>query len=381
MNVTLADTPKTLAKVAAWLEKCSEVAVDTESNSLYVYYEQVCLLQASSKENHAILDTLALKDLSSIAPIFSSKSILKIFHASEYDIMCLKRDFGFEFNHIFDTMIAARILGRKEVGLAAMLESELGVRLEKKYQKANWGIRPIPEDMLKYAIHDTDYLIELKDKLEQELSERNLTELAQEDFDRVCKTPSGQYAPETTNWWKIVGNNHQLTVQQIGMLQAVCEWRERVAKNMNIPVFKVMQNHVMLELCLNPPQSEEELANIKGMRKSLIDKEGKNLMKIFKTTDRDIRCIPRPPKTKIPCDSTLQRREHLRNWRKETGIKYDVPSDVILPRDIMEEIICKNPQNEAQLQSIMVDLPWRYRQFSAEIIQMLNKLEQQKEFA
>ena len=164
MNVTLADTPKTLAKVAAWLEKCSEVAVDTESNSLYVYYEQVCLLQASSEENHAILDTLALKDLSSIAPIFSSKSILKVFHASEYDIMCLKRDFGFEFNHIFDTMIAARILGRKEVGLAAMLESELGIRLEKKYQKANWGIRPIPEDMLKYAIHDTDYLIELKDK-------------------------------------------------------------------------------------------------------------------------------------------------------------------------------------------------------------------------
>ena len=129
--------------------------------------------------------------------------------------------------------------------------------------------------MLKYAIHDTDYLIELKDKLEQELSERNLTELAQEDFDRVCKTPSGQYAPETTNWWKIVGNNHQLTVQQIGMLQAVCEWRERIAKNMNIPVFKVMQNHVMLELCLNPPQSEEELANIKGMRKSLIEKKGK----------------------------------------------------------------------------------------------------------
>lgn len=381
MNVTLADTPKTLAKVAEWLERSSEVAIDTESNSLYVYYEQVCLLQASSEENHAILDTLALKDLSSIAPIFSSKSILKVFHASEYDIMCLKRDFGFEFNHIFDTMIAARILGRKEVGLAAMLESELGIRLEKRFQKANWGMRPIPEEMLKYAIHDTDYLIELKDKLAQELSERNLTELAQEDFNRVCKTPPGQCAPETTNWWKIVGNNHQLTVQQIGLLQAICEWREQVAKNRNIPVFKVMQNQVMLELCLNPPQSEEELANIKGMRKSLIEKEGKTLMKILKNTDRNSRFIPHPPRTKIPGDITIQRREHLRNWRKETGIKYDVPSDVILPRDIMEEIICKNPQNEAQLQSIMVDLPWRYKQFSNEIIQLLNKLEQQKELA
>ena len=124
--------------------RCSkEVAVDTESDSLFVYYEKVCLIQISADGQSYVIDPLETGDLSELNDIFSSPEILKIFHAAEYDLMCLKRDFGFEFENLFDTMIAARMLGRKEIGLGPLLENEFGIHLDKRYQKANWGVRPL----------------------------------------------------------------------------------------------------------------------------------------------------------------------------------------------------------------------------------------------
>ena len=372
-ELLLADTQQELEKVANWLQSCQTVAVDTESNSLYVYYEKVCLLQFSSPQDNALIDTLAFNDLSPLAPVFASAKIQKVFHAAEYDILCLKRDFAIEFNNIFDTLIASRILGRNNVGLGALIESEFGIHLEKKYQKANWGIRPISEDMLRYAVHDTDMLIDLKNKLEAELIERELMDLAKEDFERICKTHAGCSEPEPTNWWRVAGNNHGLDLQQIAMLQELCEWRERLAQKLNVPVFKVIQNNVLLELCQDPPQNESELNEIKGIRKLLREKYGKSLLKILRNQNRDIEAVPNPVKTKVPSQASLNRREALKNWRKSTGIKYKVPSDIILPRDIMEIIISKNPKNEEQIKRIMTDIPWRYNRFAAEILSVLEK--------
>ena len=113
------------------------VAVDTESNSLHAYRERVCLIQFSIARADFLVDPLALKDLSSLAPIFEDERIEKIFHAAEYDLICLNRDFGFTFTNLFDTSVAARILGREAIGLGSMLEAEFGVRQNKRHQRAN----------------------------------------------------------------------------------------------------------------------------------------------------------------------------------------------------------------------------------------------------
>jgi len=147
----------------------SIIAVDTESNSLFAYQEQVCLIQFSTQQYDYLVDPLALDDISSLEPIFSSPEIEVIFHAAEYDLLCLKRDFGFTFTNLFDTMVAARTLGQEAVGLGSLLKAKFGVAVEKKYQRANWGQRPLPEDMLQYAQLDTHYLIALRDILKQEL--------------------------------------------------------------------------------------------------------------------------------------------------------------------------------------------------------------------
>jgi ribonuclease D len=139
------------------------VAVDTESNSLFAYREQVCLVQFSTTQADFLVDPLALADLTPLAPLFADPKIEKVFHAAEYDLLCLKRDFGFSFANLFDTMLAGRILGRKEIGLGAMLEAFYGVQADKRHQRANWGQRPLPAPLLEYATLDTHYLIPLRD--------------------------------------------------------------------------------------------------------------------------------------------------------------------------------------------------------------------------
>ncbi len=145
------DTPLRLRQMVADISGYAHVAVDTESNSLYAYQEQVCLIQFSTGDRDYLVDPLSLPNLSSLQPFFESTQIEKIFHAAEYDLICLRRDFGFQVNHLFDTMQAARILGKKAFGLGSILSSELQVEIDKRYQRANWGAPSTPPAMLDYA--------------------------------------------------------------------------------------------------------------------------------------------------------------------------------------------------------------------------------------
>jgi ribonuclease D len=142
------DRPHTLEAMVKDLVKYPLLAVDTESNSLYVYREQVCLIQFSTGETDYLVDPLALTDLSPLSPLFADPKIEKIFHAAEYDIICLKRDFGFKFANIFDTMVASRVLGKQAVGLASILKEMFGLDIDKRFQRANWGRRPLPPPQL-----------------------------------------------------------------------------------------------------------------------------------------------------------------------------------------------------------------------------------------
>src|SRR5262245_24645052 len=145
------------------------IAVDTESNSIFAYREQVCLIQFSTSVQDYLIDQLTLPDLQALWPVVAYPQQQKIFHASEYYLICLKRDYGFEFANVFDTMIAARTLDRPHVGLAPLLEAHFGVKLNKKYQRANWGQRPLTAEQLSYARLDTHYLLPLRDVLATEL--------------------------------------------------------------------------------------------------------------------------------------------------------------------------------------------------------------------
>ncbi|MGQ9667238.1 MAG: ribonuclease D, partial [Anaerolineae bacterium] len=181
----LVTAPEQLEQVVQELRRHPLVAVDTESNSLYAYYEQVCLIQLSTPAMDYIIDPLALPDIRPLGELFADSAQQKVFHAAEYDIGTLRRDFGFEFRNVFDTMLAGQLLGVKHLSLAHLLEERLGVHIDKRYQQYNWGHRPLSEAVLAYARLDTHYLLPLRENLLAELRARRLEHVAEEAFRQV----------------------------------------------------------------------------------------------------------------------------------------------------------------------------------------------------
>lgn len=366
------DQPGNLKQLAKRFSGQPLLAVDTESNSLYAYQEQVCLIQFSDPVNDYLIDPIALPDLTALAPIFAESKIEKIFHAAEYDLICLKRDYEFQFTNIFDTMQAARILGRENVGLASMLESELGVKIEKKFQRANWGERPLPEAMVAYARVDSHYLIPLRNVLHGELERKGLLELAREDFKRVTRVAPGALEPEPPLYWRLPGSQ-ALSQPQCGVLQALVEYRDRQARQANLPHFKVLSNDVLLSIATELPLTWDALADMPGLSVKHRDRHAKGLLAAVK---RGLKMIPpsRPANHRRD-DATLERMEILREWRKVTGRQLGVESDVVLPRDILEEIAIQAPANAKRLQTIMKDLPWRFDRFGSRILAAIHHKE------
>jgi ribonuclease D len=346
------------------------VAVDTESNSLHAYREQVCLIQFSIPQADYLVDPLVLPDTSPLAPIFTNPNIEKVFHAAEYDVICLRRDFGFEFTNLFDTMTAARILGRKAVGLGDILLAEFGVTLDKRFQRADWGERPLPKSLQTYARFDTHYLIALRDRLRDELARRDLWPLAAEDFARLCLSNGRSPDEERDACWRINGIR-DLSPQETAVLSELCQYREGVAISLDRPRFKVLGDQTLLKIASACPSNLDELRSLPGMTQWQMHRHGRP---ILEAVQRGLQAKPiYPRRTQRPDESYLSRMEALKKWRKVTARKLEVESDVVLPRDLLTELAERNPRSPQELAKAMRTVPWRLERFGSQILEVLCK--------
>lgn len=359
------DQPNTLHDIAKEITRSDILAVDTESNSLYAYQEQVCLIQFSTREKDYLVDTLALEDLSALGPIFQSDKILKVFHAAEYDLICLFRDYGFRFDYLFDTMIAARILGLPQVGYGSLVEKYFGLKMNKKYQRANWGKRPLNPEMLEYARQDSHYLIALQEILRKELQDAGLWELALEDFRRQTQGIEDTTESSEEDFWKLRGAR-DLSPEKAAVLKALYQFREEQAALQDRPPFKIISNQALVELAQVCPKHKEELYILSSLSDRLADRYGKKVMLAIKAGRQ---APPEyPPQQKRPRNSILKRMDALREWRKVTGVALGVPSDVILPRDVLNRIAWAGPDCPEDLQTEMYDVPYRFDRFGQAIL-------------
>jgi ribonuclease D len=362
-----------LRGLAEHLTSLPVIGVDTESNSLFAYQEQVCLIQFSTTQADYLVDPLAFDDLSPLAPVFSNPNVEKVFHAAEYDLICLRRDFDFNFSHLFDTMWAARILGREEIGLGSLLRVEFGVELDKRYQRADWGKRPLPQGMQEYAVLDTHYLIELRNRLLADLKAKNRLELAQEDFKRMeTLYDRPLHDNNHSGCWERISGTRDLSPQQMAILKELCEYREGVARQRNRPVFKVLGDRTLVSIATACPVSENELESLPHVSSRQVRQHGKALLKAVRDG------LNSPPLESQPSlrpdNGYLSRMDGLRSWRKHKAQKYGVESDIILPRDLMLVIVNRNPHTQQELESILDDVPWRKEHFGQELLALLQKL-------
>jgi ribonuclease D len=365
----LITTAAALNDLAATLNQQSTVAVDTESNSLHAFSEQVCLLQFSIPDADILVDPLALDDLQPLADVFANPAIEVIFHAAEYDVLTLKRDFDFIFANIFDTMLAARIAGRKHFGLGSLIEEEFGVTLQKKFQRADWGKRPLTNEMIDYARLDTHYLIELRARLYAQLAETERLPIAQEDFQRLAQVNGAPPGPPEVNIWRIKGVD-DLNPNQAAILLRLAQYRHALAEKRDRPPFKVLGDNILLAVAAASPRNRAELSGVPGMNDRQTRQHQRGLLEAVEAGLRDEpQYRPRRPR---PDDEYIQRYEALRKWRIKRALGMNVESDVILPRDILESIALESPATQAELDALLIDLPWRREQFSAELFQVVS---------
>ena len=362
------DTQSSLEELCSRLKSEPSIAVDTESDSLYSYHEKVCLIQFSTRTTDYLVDPLSGINVSPLGDIFADPGIEKIFHAAEYDVICLRRDYGFEFTNLFDTMQAARILGFSKLGLSSLLQEFFDVLVDKRFQKANWGKRPISPAMANYARLDTHYLISLRERLSSALEKANFTKIAQEDFLRIARS-SG--IPNDKPLYASIRGYHKLTPQQLAILNELCAYRDHVAQRADLPPFKILSSTILLEASKAVPANYEELSKLPGISEKLLRRNSKGLLEAVKKGESGTP-IHLEHRNK-PSDIYITRLEKLKKWRVQIARKNSVESDIILPREILEEIAKKNPSTESDLKSVMQDTPERFQQYHDSIMKVIQE--------
>lgn len=239
------DTDAKLAALLPKLRAAQWLALDTEADSLHAYPEKVCLLQISTTDGDMLVDPLAPIDLNSLFDVFNGREL--IFHAADYDLRLLEKHHQFRPAAIFDTMLAARLLGERQFGLSALVENFLGVKLDKGSQKADWAQRPLTEKMAVYARNDTHYLKPLADKLKLELQQKNRLAWHQESCARLIEDCSRPVVVDTDAVWRVKGSSI-LGRAALAVLRELWQWREQEAIAYCRPPFFVLSHERMVDI-------------------------------------------------------------------------------------------------------------------------------------
>lgn len=354
----------------ACINKEKRLAVDLEANSLYAYRERVCLIQISTEKRDYIVDPEQKLDLSGFGTVIQDPSVEKVFHAAEYDLMLLKRQYGWELQNLFDTMWAARILGVDRYGLASLLKDRHGIKLNKKYQKANWCRRPLPQAQLTYAQMDTHFLLNLRRELWTELKKAGRLEEAEEIFAEQTDVTPADNAFDPDDFWHISGA-YDLNGRQQAILKALAIFRDQQARQQDRPPFKIFEDKTALELAERAPESLEELRPIYGMSRGQIRRYGRRLLKVIHQAKDDP--LPKRPRNTNhrPPDRVAARYDRLHNWRKRRARKRGVESDVIISRQAMWELAKRYPRSVEQMANMDILGPWRCKTYGNELIQEL----------
>ena len=235
-----------LSSLIERIASAETIALDTEADSLHNYFEKVCLIQLSLGDEHYIVDPLAGLELGSFLAALAEKPL--IFHGGDYDLRMMRASTGFRpRREVFDTMIAAQLLGIEQIGLAALIEKYFAITIEKAGQKSDWSRRPLTEKQLSYAVNDTRFLASLADRMSSELSQRGRLGWHTESCQAMVQSTGRDKARDPEDAWRISGAG-RLTRRQLAYLRELWRWRDEHARRANRPPFMIFGNQQIFEL-------------------------------------------------------------------------------------------------------------------------------------
>ena len=252
--------------LALWLAGTGDgpLAVDTEADSFHHYREKVCLVQLSAGGRHALVDPLAAIDWTALGHRLADPGVEKILHGADYDVRLLERDLGLTVVRLFDTSIAARLVGETAIGLAALLEKHLGVTLDKSQQRADWSKRPLSEAMRAYAVADTAHLEALAAILAGEAERLGRLGWIREECARIESVRWRDRSRDDPEGFRRVKGAASLARPALAILREVWGWREAAGRRRDKPVFRILRDEVLVAIARGAPASVGDLVKIAG---------------------------------------------------------------------------------------------------------------------
>jgi ribonuclease D len=368
------DRTEPAARLLDDLSSAREIAIDTEGASFHRFVDRIYLLQLSTRQRTAIIDPLAVpaQTLEPLGRLLEDRSVEVVLHDADYDLRLLHSDYGWHATNIFDTRIAAQLLGIKAFGLAALLERYFGVKLDKKHQRADWSMRPLAADMLEYAAQDTMYLLELRDRMRDDLERKQRHGWAREEFARLEGTKWDADDPGSA--FLRVKGARDLTRRELAVLRELVPWRDELARVMDRATFRVVGNEQLLDIARQQPASREALAKIRGISRGVLEKEGSAIVDLVRrglaVPDAELPRFPRAPRWDR--DSQFDARVGaLKAVRDEAAQRLDMDPGVLASRERLEAVARKNPKSPDELAQVEELRNWQREVLGAAFLSAL----------
>lgn len=341
------DTAAGLEEAATRLSRAEALAVDTEADSFYHYFHKCCLIQISDGESVYLIDPLALKRLEPLDEALGSKRIVKVLHAAEQDVLYLRRDFSFHLEPLFDTMIAAQLLGKTGIGLASLLQAYFEIKLDKGSQRDDWSCRPLNERQKIYAAEDVRHLIRLRDVLRGELDALGRLAWVEEEFGLVARRAWEPRVFDPEMFW-IVRGARDLVPREAAILRELYAMRDRRAVEADLSPFRIISDEALLALAKRKPQHGDELGGIRGLTPLVRRRIGGEILQAVNAglavPEADLPSPPRGQSRGNRRSAAFQARlERLREWRKTRAASLGLDPGVLFPQSTLEALAAAGP--------------------------------------
>lgn len=358
----------------ATLKGAREVALDTEGASYHRFLDRIYLLQISTREADAIIDPLSAGPLPGLTEVLADPSTEIVLHDADYDLRLLRQDYGARATNIFDTRVAAQLLGLRSFGLAALLERSFGVQLEKKYQRADWSLRPLTPGMLEYAVLDTHHLLPLRDRLKEELERAGRWHWAGEEFQIIEIEHAVAERDEPTPAFLRVKGARDLTRRELAVLRELVAWRDEIARRMDRATFRVAGNDILLEVARLRPKTIDELSRIRIVPRVLVQRNGREILQAVETGES----IPDDQLPRFPRAARWDRDPGfddrvaaLRRVRETAATRLDLDPGVLCARDRLETIARLKPRSEGELAAVPGLRGWQIEALGTDLLRSL----------
>jgi ribonuclease D len=369
------DTTPAADRFLSAVEQSTTMAVDTEGASFHRFVDRIYLLQMSTRDVTAVLDPLAIGKPAVLGRILESDRIEKVFHDADYDLRLLHQDYGWNTRRLFDTRVAAQLLGIRAFGLAALLERSFGLKLDKKHQRADWSMRPLPRDMLDYASQDTMYLLELRDRLAAELESAGRWSWAAEEFERLEGTRWEEPEGEDTGYMRIKGAR-DLDRRELAIFRELVRFRDGIARELDRATFRVAGNEALFAVAKERPQALEALAAIKGVPRGIAERRGAEMLAAvqrgLEVPEDQLPKFPRAPRWDRDADFD-NRVNALRTAREEAAQRLGLDPGFLCAREKLETIARKRPQTLEELAEVPDLRRWQIEVLGPAFLKVLGK--------